>query len=157
MSLVYKCHHYSVQLWTHSYHDLVDTQQVFVESFVNRRETTSQAIFAGSMAKVKTVRHTSLNSTSLLFSTSLTWNNLPSLRFLPTLWSMDRHHQPFSTVTTLHLTTDERINMMWCVYVYNGVPHNYFKKWNFAICSNMDRLGGHHAKQNQWHRGRQTL
>ena len=137
VSLVYRCHHYSVQLRTHTYHDLVDTWQVFVDSFVNRRGTTSKTTFAGSMAKVKTVRHTSLNSPALPSSTSLTWNNLPSLRFLPTLWSRDRRHQPLSIVTTLHLTTDGWIKTMWCVcvcvyiyiyiYIYNGIPLSYLK------------------------------
>lgn len=38
--------------------------------------------------------------------------------------------------------TDEWVKMMW--YIYNGIILSP-KKENLAICSNMDRLGGHYA------------
>ena len=31
------------------------------------------------------------------------------------------------------------------------------KEWNFAVCSNMDGLGGHYAKWNKSNRERQIL
>ena len=40
------------------------------------------------------------------------------------------------------------------VYIYNGILLSHKKEWNFAICSNMDRLGGHYAKWNKLDRER---
>ena len=42
-------------------------------------------------------------------------------------------------------STDEWIKKMWHIYTmeyYSAIK----KEWNFAICSNMDGLGGHYAK-----------
>ena len=38
-----------------------------------------------------------------------------------------------------------------CVYVYthNGVLLSHKQEWNFLICSNMDRHGGHYAEWNK--------
>ena len=43
---------------------------------------------------------------------------------------------------------DERIKKMWyiCAMEYYWAIK---EEWNFAICSNMDGLGGHYAKWNQ--------
>ena len=35
------------------------------------------------------------------------------------------------------------------VYVHNGILPSHKKEWNFAICSNMNGLGGHYAKWNK--------
>ena len=43
------------------------------------------------------------------------------------------------------------------VYIHNGIPLSHKKEWNFAICSNMDGLGGHYAKCNKSDRERQIL
>ena len=43
------------------------------------------------------------------------------------------------------------------VYIYNGILFGHKKKRNFAICSNMDRLGGLYAKSSKSDRERQTL
>ena len=40
-------------------------------------------------------------------------------------------------------STDEWIKM-WCIY--NGILLSHRKEWNFAICNDMDGLGGHYAK-----------
>ena len=32
------------------------------------------------------------------------------------------------------------------VYIYNGMLLNHKKEQNFAICSNLDGVGGHYAK-----------
>ena len=46
-------------------------------------------------------------------------------------------------------STDEWIKKVWCVYIhihaYSGILFSH-KKRTFAICSNMDRLGGHYVK-----------
>ena len=42
-------------------------------------------------------------------------------------------------------STDQWIKKMWHIYTmeyYSAIK----KEWNFAICSNMDGLGGHYAK-----------
>ena len=47
---------------------------------------------------------------------------------------------------------------MW--YIDNGILFSKKKKkkeWNFAVCSNMDGLGGHYAKWNKSNRERQIL
>ena len=49
-------------------------------------------------------------------------------------------------------STDEWIKKVW--YIYNGVLLSHKKAWNFAICSNMDGLGGHYAKWNKSERER---
>ena len=38
---------------------------------------------------------------------------------------------------------------MWFIYIYNGILLSHKKAYNFAICSNMDGLGGHYAKWNK--------
>ena len=35
---------------------------------------------------------------------------------------------------------------MW-LYVYNGILLSHKKELNFAICGNMDGLGGHYASE----------
>ena len=32
------------------------------------------------------------------------------------------------------------------VHIYNGILLSHKKEWNFAICGNMDGLGGHYSK-----------
>ena len=39
---------------------------------------------------------------------------------------------------------DKWIKKMWCIYIRYIL--NYKKEGNFAICNNMDGLGGHYAK-----------
>ena len=50
---------------------------------------------------------------------------------------------------------------MWGVYIYiyqyNGILLSHKKEWTFAICNNMDGLGGHYAKWNKSDRERQIL
>ena len=41
-------------------------------------------------------------------------------------------------------SADEWVKNMW--YIYNGILLSHKKERNFAICSNMDGLGGHYAK-----------
>ena len=41
------------------------------------------------------------------------------------------------------------IYMCVCVYIYNGILLSHRKEQHFAICGNMDGLGGHYAKQNK--------
>ena len=42
-------------------------------------------------------------------------------------------------------STDEWVKKIW--YIHNGIVLSYKEKeQNFAICSNMDGLGGHYAK-----------
>ena len=43
------------------------------------------------------------------------------------------------------------------VYIYNGILLIHDKDWNFAICNNMDRLGGYYVKWNKSNRVRQIL
>ena len=43
------------------------------------------------------------------------------------------------------------------VPIYNGILPSHKKEQKFAICSNMDQLGGHCAKCNKSDRGRQIL
>ena len=43
-------------------------------------------------------------------------------------------------------STDEWIMNIWYVYTHNGILLSHKKEQNFAICSNMDGLGGHYAK-----------
>ena len=43
-----------------------------------------------------------------------------------------------------------------CVYIY-GILLSSKKEWNLAICNNMDRLGGYHAKWNKSDRETQIL
>ena len=35
------------------------------------------------------------------------------------------------------------------VNIYNGILLSHKREWNSAICSNMDGLGGYHAKWNK--------
>ena len=52
--------------------------------------------------------------------------------------------------------TDESIKKKW--YIYKMEYYSAIKKeWDFAICSNMDGLGGHYAKWNESYRERQIL
>ena len=54
-------------------------------------------------------------------------------------------------------STDEWIKKMLCVYTHththththNEILLSHKKEWNFAICSNIDGLGGHYAKWNK--------
>ena len=41
--------------------------------------------------------------------------------------------------------------------IYNGILLSHEKEWNFAICSNMDGLGGYYAKWNKLNRERHTV
>ena len=50
--------------------------------------------------------------------------------------------------------TDEWVKNMWYIYMYNGILLSHKKNENFAICSNMDGLGGHYAKWNKSDRER---
>ena len=43
------------------------------------------------------------------------------------------------------------------VCIYNGILLSYKKEWNFAICNNMDGLGGHYAKWNKSDRETNTV
>ena len=43
------------------------------------------------------------------------------------------------------------------VYIHNGILHSLKKEWNFVICHNVERLGGHYAKWNKADRERQVL
>ena len=43
------------------------------------------------------------------------------------------------------------------VYIYHRVLLSHKKEWKFAIGGNVRRLGGHYAKWNKSHRGRQIL
>ena len=43
------------------------------------------------------------------------------------------------------------------VHIYNGILLIHKKEWNFAICSNMDGLGGHYVKWNKSEGERQIL
>ena len=52
-------------------------------------------------------------------------------------------------------SADEWVKNMW--YIYNGILLSHKKERNFAICSNMDGLGGHYAKWNKSDRERQIL
>ena len=40
---------------------------------------------------------------------------------------------------------------------HNGIVLRHKKEWDFAICNNMDGLGGHYAKWNKSDRERQIL
>ena len=51
--------------------------------------------------------------------------------------------------------TDDWIRNMWCIY--NRILLSHKKEWNFAICSNMDGLGGYYAKWNKSDRERQIM
>ena len=42
-------------------------------------------------------------------------------------------------------------------YTHNGILHRHKNEWHFAICSNMDGLGGQYAKWNESDRERQIL
>ena len=42
-------------------------------------------------------------------------------------------------------------------HIYNGIFVCHKKEWNFAICDNMDELGGHYAKWNKSDRERQIF
>ena len=50
-------------------------------------------------------------------------------------------------------STDEWIKKMWYTHIYvciyNGILLSHKKQWNFAICSNIDRLGGYYIKWNK--------
>ena len=53
-------------------------------------------------------------------------------------------------------STDEWIKKRW--YTYTVEYYSAIKKeWNFAICNNMDGLGGYFAKWNKSDRERQIL
>ena len=43
------------------------------------------------------------------------------------------------------------------VYIYNGILPSLKKEWNFAICNNIDGLGGYYAKWNKSDWERQIL
>ena len=45
------------------------------------------------------------------------------------------------------------------IYIYRerGILLSHKREWNFAICKNMDGLGGYYAKWNKSHRERQIL
>ena len=43
------------------------------------------------------------------------------------------------------------------IYIHNGILFRHNKEWNFAICNNMDGLGGHYAKWNKSDTERQIL
>ena len=47
-------------------------------------------------------------------------------------------------------SADERIKNLWSIYTMEH--YSIIIKMNFAICSNMDGLGGHHAKWNNSHK-----
>ena len=57
-------------------------------------------------------------------------------------------------------STDEWIKKMWYTHTHthththNRILLSHKKEWNFAICSNMDGLGGHYAKWNKSDRER---
>ena len=40
------------------------------------------------------------------------------------------------------------------IYTHNGILLSHKNEWNFAICKNMDGLGGHHAEWNKLDRER---
>ena len=48
---------------------------------------------------------------------------------------------------------EEYIRNMWHIYthtyIHNGIKLNHKKEWNFAICNNMDGVGGYFAKWNK--------
>ena len=44
-----------------------------------------------------------------------------------------------------------------CIYIHDGILLSHKNEWNFAICSNMDGLGGHYAKWNKSDNERQIL
>ena len=49
---------------------------------------------------------------------------------------------------------------MYIIYkyvIYNGILLSNKKEWNFAICNNMDGLGGYYAKWNKSDRETQIL
>ena len=54
---------------------------------------------------------------------------------------------------------------MWYIYIYihthihkhNGILLSHKTKWNFAICNNVNGLGGYYAKWNKSDRERQIL
>ena len=46
-------------------------------------------------------------------------------------------------------STEEWIKKMWYIYIYNGILLSHKKERNFAICSNMDGLGGDYATWNK--------
>ena len=56
---------------------------------------------------------------------------------------------------------DEWIKKIWYTHTHthththNGLLLSHKKEWNFAICSNMDGLGGYYAKWNKSDRERQ--
>ena len=45
----------------------------------------------------------------------------------------------------------QRCGIYTCVYTHThtGILFSHEKEWNFAICSNMDRRGGHYAELNK--------
>ena len=43
------------------------------------------------------------------------------------------------------------------VLIHNGILPGHEKEWKFAICNNVNGLGGYYAKQNKSDRGRQIL
>ena len=47
-------------------------------------------------------------------------------------------------------SADERIKNMWPIYTMEC--YSIIIKMNFAVCSNMDGLGGHYAKRNNSHK-----
>ena len=55
----------------------------------------------------------------------------------------------------------ESINKVWRAhthtYTHNGILHRHKNEWHFAICSNMDGLGGQYVKWNESDRERQIL
>ena len=57
-----------------------------------------------------------------------------------------------------NLSVHQQLNGLRCdIYILNGIWLSHKKEWNFAICSNMDGLGGYFAKWNKSNRERQIL
>ena len=67
----------------------------------------------------------------------------------------------------IYIYTHTHTYMYICIYIhtyiymyvciYNGILLGHEKEWDFAICSNMDRLGGYYAKWSKSDRERQIL
>ena len=47
------------------------------------------------------------------------------------------------------VSINKQMNKEDVSYIHNGILFSHKKEWNFAICSNMDGLGGHYAKWNK--------
>ena len=44
---------------------------------------------------------------------------------------------------------NRQMDEKYMLYVHDGILISHKKEWNFAIFSNMDRLGGHYTKWNK--------